>query len=143
MPSRFIHTVILGRVPYPKAEGCLSTCGMGMYQYLLYPLSVDGNLGSFHTLALVNNDAVNMRVACVSLVIILSGKCPGVRLLGHTATLSLVFSRHLYTIPTDCPETQHNACQATEQTLLRSTFIHKALGLAVDADAASPGRRKS
>lgn len=62
---------------------------------------------------------------------------------GHMATLSLVFSRHVYTVPTDRPETQHNACQATEQTLLRSTFIHEALGLEVDAAAASPGRRKS
>ena len=64
-------------------------------------------------------------------------------LLGHMATLSLVFSRHLYTVPTDRPETKHNACQATEQTLLRSAFIHEALGLKVDAAAASPGRRKS
>lgn len=39
-----------------KAEDCLSSCGMGVYQYLLYPLSVDGNLGSFHTLTLVNNE---------------------------------------------------------------------------------------
>ena len=39
-----------------KAEDCLSSCGLGVYQYLLYPLSVDGNLGSFHTLTLVNNE---------------------------------------------------------------------------------------
>ena len=35
----------------------------------------------------------------------------------------------------------YNACQVTEQTLLRSAFIYKALSLEVDAS--SPGRRKS
>jgi len=58
--------------------------------------SADGHLGCFHVLALVNGDAVNIRVRVSFWIQFCLHVCPGVGLLDHTATL--VFLRNLHTV---------------------------------------------
>ena len=66
--------------------------------YLLYPSSVNGHLGCFLILAVVNNAAVNIgvHVTFQISVFIFFDKYPGVELLGHIVVLFLVFLRNLH-----------------------------------------------
>ena len=67
--------------------------------HLLYPF-VDGYLGCFHTLAIVNNAAMNIGVYVPFQIsaFISSDKYPGVELRDHMVVLFLVFLRNLHTL---------------------------------------------
>ena len=54
--------------------------------------SVDGHLGYFHILVIVNSAVMNIEVHVSFQIIVLSGICAGVELLDHMATLLLVFN---------------------------------------------------
>ena len=57
----------------------------------LHPLSVDGDLGCFHVLAVANNAATNIGVHVSYLFWFSLDTCPEVELLDHMVSLFLVF----------------------------------------------------
>ena len=59
-----------------------------MYHVFIHS-SVDGYLGCFHVLAIVNSAAMNTGVFFELFIYL--GVCPGVGLLGHMVVLFLVF----------------------------------------------------
>ena len=61
-----------------------------MYHIFIH-LSVHGHLGSFHDLAIINSAAVNIGVHGSFGIMVFSGICPVVELLGHMVILFLVF----------------------------------------------------
>ena len=62
-----------------------------MYHNLFIHSSVDGNLGCFHVLAIVNSAAVNNGIHVSVSVFISSGYMLGMGLLGHMVILFLAF----------------------------------------------------
>ena len=73
----FYGRVILHRVDIPHS---------------VFHSSVDGQLGCFHPLAVMNSAAVNTvhRLLCGRMLAFLLGVCLGVQLLGHAVTLCLI-----------------------------------------------------
>ena len=61
-----------------------------MYRIFFIDSSVDGHLGCFHILAIVNSAAMNIRVHVSFLTMVFSGYMPGVGLLGHVVFFFLV-----------------------------------------------------
>ena len=53
--------------------------------------SVDGYLGYFHSVAIVNNTSMNIGVHVFFCIMTFSDVCPGVGLLDHMVVLFLVF----------------------------------------------------
>ena len=62
-----------------------------MYQTFFIHSSVDGHLGSFHVLAIVNSAAMNNGIHVSFSTLVFSGICLGVGLLGHMLVLFLYF----------------------------------------------------
>ena len=62
-----------------------------MYHNFFIHSSVDGHLGSFHALAVVNSAAMNNGIHISFSILFPQGICLGVGLLGHMVVLFLVF----------------------------------------------------
>ena len=62
-----------------------------MYHNFFIQSSVDGHLGCFHVLAVVNSAAMNSRIHVYFSILASSGYMPGVGLLHHMVVLFLVF----------------------------------------------------
>ena len=62
-----------------------------MYHSFLIHLSVDGHLGCFHVLAIINSAVTNTGVHVSLSLLASSCVCPEVGLLGHMAVLFPVF----------------------------------------------------
>ena len=62
-----------------------------MYHNCFIHSSVDGHLGCFHVLAVVTSAAVNNGIHVSFSILVSSGTCLGVGLLGHMVVLFLVF----------------------------------------------------
>ena len=62
-----------------------------MYHIFFIYSSINGHLGCFHVLAIVNSAAMNIGVHVSFWIIVLSNICPGVGLLDHMVALFLVF----------------------------------------------------
>ena len=63
-----------------------------MYHIFIHS-SVDGPLGCFHVMAIVNSAAMNILMYVSFWIIVSPGICPGVELLDHMVILFLVFKR--------------------------------------------------
>ena len=62
-----------------------------MYYNVFIHSSVDGHLGCFHVLAILNSAVVNNGIHVSFSILVSSGCMPGVGLLGHMVVLFLVF----------------------------------------------------
>ena len=69
-----------------------------MYHNFFIHSSVNGHLGYFHVLAIVNSAAVNTGIYVLFQFWFLQGICLGVGFLGHMVALFLVFLRNLHII---------------------------------------------
>ena len=70
-----------------------------MYHIFFIYSSVDGHLGCFHVLAIVNSVSVNIRVHVILFELWFSlGICPVVGLLGHRVVVFLFFFNSLFCI---------------------------------------------
>ena len=70
-----------------------------MYHNFFIHLSVDGHLGCFHVLAIVNSAAMNHGIMCLFQFCFPQGICLGVELLGNMVVLFLVFKESPYCLP--------------------------------------------
>ena len=68
-----------------------------MYHHLIRP-SVDGHLGCFPVLAIVNSAAMNIGIHVTLSIMAFSGYIPKLGFLGHIVVLFLVFLRNLHTV---------------------------------------------
>ena len=64
---------------------------MYIYQNFFIPSSVNGHLGCFHVLAVVNSAAMNNGIHVSFSILVSSGYMPRMGLLGHMLVLVLVF----------------------------------------------------
>jgi len=86
-----------------------------MYHYFFTHSSVDGYLGCFHVLAIVNSAAINNGIHMSFSILVSSGICLGVGLLSHMVVLFLVFLRNLHII-------FHSMVHSMYHTMVHITF---------------------
>ena len=80
---------------------CVCVCVCVSHVSFIYSF-VDGHLGCFHTLAIVNNAAVNIEVLISfqsGVLLFFSYIYHGVEFLDHRVVLFLVFEKSLYCFP--------------------------------------------
>ena len=70
-----------------------------IYHNFFIHSSVNGHLGCFHVLAVVNSAAMNSGIHVSFSSLVSSGYVPRVRMLGHMAVLFLVFKESPYRLP--------------------------------------------
>ena len=69
-----------------------------MYQNFFIYLSVDGHLGCFHALAIVNSAVMNFGIHVSFSVLVSSGYMPGSGVAGSYGSFIPSFSRNLHTV---------------------------------------------
>ena len=91
--SRSIHVAANGIISFLWNNGIISLFHMAVYMYHIFfiHLSINGHLGWFHVLAIVNSTAVNIGVHLSFHITVLSGYMPRSGLLDNVVTLFLVF----------------------------------------------------
>ena len=69
-----------------------------MYHSFFIHSAVDGHLGCFHVLAIVNSATMNIGVHVSFSIIVFSGYMPSNGIVVHMVVLFLVFLRNLHTV---------------------------------------------
>ena len=94
--SRSIHISANDTIPFLFMTEYYSI--VYMYHIVFIHSCVDGQLGCFHVLAVVNRAATNIGL-CVSFwIMVFSGICPGEGLMSHMVVIFLPFLRNLCTV---------------------------------------------